>query len=539
MNSGFKVAVVGFAILAFGIAGLGCSGGPEGLDPAINPSQPVLSVPSEVAKGGLDRNAIELARFELYKVVSAEQVQLANQKPLVLHPTQEELRAIALQDKADRTVYPGPQLIGASFPVNAVVDLSGSESVARLAKPVSLPVGAIQGAADGGFVWTAVVRSEGAKAVRVRFAEMALPAGVELFVYNDLGEAYGPFVGTGPESSGDFLAPSVAGDTAFVQLRHQGAEKVDLTGARFVIAEVVHIDPAGMDLDSQGVATPKYAYGTMCYTGACIFNVNCYDTTRWSFLDTAKLGVAHIQFAKRRTYYMCSGGLLADSDPSTQIPYFLTANHCIGDQASASTLEFYFQYEASLCATTCGDPNQLGVKVPGGATLLKTSTVGDFSFMKMANPPPANSVFLGWNVTDISKTTNLLHRVSHPRGGPQAYSEHTVVVTPPTVCNSIPQGLFIYSHDSLNGTQGGSSGSPLLNDAGQVVGQEYGACGQNTSDDCATDQFSTVDGAMAKYFPNICQWIGTNCAPTCGAAGATCATNSGCCSGRCQHGSCR
>ena len=46
-------------------------------------------------------------------------------------------------------------------------------------------------------------------------------------------------------------------------------------------------------------------------------------------------------------------------------------------------------------------------------------------------------------------------------------------------------------------TEGGSSGSPVVNSSGQVVGQLSGGCGYNINDVCDEVQNRTVDGAFA------------------------------------------
>jgi hypothetical protein len=96
----------------------------------------------------------------------------------------------------------------------------------------------------------------------------------------------------------------------------------------------------------------------------------------------------------------------------------------------------------------------------------------------------------------------LLFRISHPAGAPQAYSEHFVDTTRPT-CTAWPRGERIYSSDTLGGTEGGSSGSPVVNGLGQVVGQLSGACGYNVYDACDSVLNATVDGAFAFYFPDV------------------------------------
>ena len=94
----------------------------------------------------------------------------------------------------------------------------------------------------------------------------------------------------------------------------------------------------------------------------------------------------------------------------------------------------------------------------------------------------------------------------HPAGSPQAYSEH-LVDTGRATCTTWPRGNWIYSSDTFGGTEGGSSGSPVLNSAGQVVGQLSGGCGFNVSDICDSVQNATVDGAFAAYFPDIAQFL--------------------------------
>ena len=99
-----------------------------------------------------------------------------------------------------------------------------------------------------------------------------------------------------------------------------------------------------------------------------------------------------------------------------------------------------------------------------------------------------------------------LYRISHPQGAPQSFSEH-VVDTNAGVCTSWPRGDRIYSRDVVGATEGGSSGSPVVNSAGQIVGQLSGACGTNLNDNCDADNNATVDGAFAAYFSSVEQFL--------------------------------
>jgi len=77
----------------------------------------------------------------------------------------------------------------------------------------------------------------------------------------------------------------------------------------------------------------------------------------------------------------------------------------------------------------------------------------------------------------------------------------------------VPRGQWIYSRTGSGGTEGGSSGSPVVNASSQVVGQLTGTCGYNTGDDCDHVQNATIDGALAYYWPSVQPFLDPNLAP--------------------------
>ena len=138
-----------------------------------------------------------------------------------------------------------------------------------------------------------------------------------------------------------------------------------------------------------------------------------------------------------------------------------------------------------------------------GSKVLATGKKGDFSLLELDQQPPAGSVLLGWSSSPIAFSNEaLLFRISHPGGAPQAYSAHEVDTSRPT-CTSWPRGERIYSTDLFGATEGGSSGSPVLNAGGQIVSQLSGACGFNVGDTCDSVRNATVDGALAHYFAKM------------------------------------
>jgi V8-like Glu-specific endopeptidase len=243
-------------------------------------------------------------------------------------------------------------------------------------------------------------------------------------------------------------------------------------------------------------------------TKPCSYNANCtVDAacgTEDAAVNVASDAVAHMLFVSGAYLYICSGGLVADSDTSTNIPYFLTANHCISKGSEAASLETFFFYRASSCQA-CPDP---GAASTTGASLVVSGRTGDFTLLRLSQPAPAGAAFLGWSTTAVANTNGTpLFRLSHPQGAPQAYSTH-VVDTSKVTCRSWPRGSWIYSRDLLGATEGGSSGSPVVNAAGQVVGQLTGGCGYNVTDVCDSASNATVDGAFAAYYSSVAPYLG-------------------------------
>jgi V8-like Glu-specific endopeptidase len=349
-------------------------------------------------------------------------------------------------------------------------------------------------ATAGGLVWSGAVTSPGATALRLHFTGFDLPKGSELYVYSRRGEAFGPYTGRGPNGNGELYTNTVVGDEIRVQLRAEGAgnERVGLRMAGVVVLGERFLQ-AALQLEERAFCA---------FNASCITNASCNAMP--AAITSARNGVAHLQFVVGGGTYICSGGLLNDTVAATTIPYFITANHCFSTQAQTNSLEAYFKFSTN-CGSACYNPDGVVPRMLGG-TLLRTNTQSDYTFLRLAGALPAGSTLLGWNSAAVANTAGTaLYRISHPKGAPQAYSRHSVNTTAGT-CGGWPRGRWIYSNDTLGATEGGSSGSPVMNVNGQVVGQLSGACGATPATPCDGDD-RTVDGAFANYYNNVRNWL--------------------------------
>lgn len=432
-------------------------------------------------------------------------------------------------------------LVGVSRSLGKSLDFSSARALGK--RTASLGLGAARGTGDGGFVWTAAVKVPGATALRLHLTGVDLPAGAEIYVYNRAGGAYGPYKGRGPLGDGDLHTNTVFGDELLVQVHSPaGAERaprftvkeVGVMGARFAIPRY-GVRGAFDPNDVEAIAKAS----NLCSGNAdCIVNAACQSTAP---VNNAKDAIAGILYQSGASFYICTGGLIADSVTTSVIPYFLTANHCVSSSGEASSVETYFDYATTCSSPNCTQPyNNAGETV--GATIKATSSNTDVTLLQLSSTPTTPdgvATYLGWLSTPVATVNNTgLYRISHPSGSPQAYTEGVVDTSKPT-CRGLARGNFIYSRDTVGGTEGGSSGAPVVNSAGQVVGQLFGACGTNLNNVCDAQNNGTVDGAFAVSFSLLSPFLNPGSGGTCGAVGTSCTSNSQCCSNNCKGKTCR
>lgn len=422
------------------------------------------------ALGVYDAAAAEQQQAALSQWLVSQQASKALQQPLTVSVTAEDM--IVMDDGSLPNAAASKMLVGVTKHLGAFVDLEISE------------VGATVATKKGMRIWTGAVQSRGASALRLHFTDFALPRGAELYIYNEHGEAFGPYTDEGLNGDGDFWSHTITGETTLIQVRTPAGAGDGF----FTIAEVGHF----------GSNFAYAQYRQRVETKAlCSYNASCVQANNGT--DDS---IAHYSFVQRPYVYICTGGLIADEGQSGT-PYFLTANHCVSRSKAARTVETYFFYTTSN--GSCSGPV---AQHTVGSSVVATNKTGDFTLLELNGSAPSGAAFLGWTTDEVAFSNGYnLHRVSHPAGAPQAYSEHSVDTGTGT-CGSWPRGSWIYSEDTYGATEGGSSGSPVVNSQDLVVGQLSGACGTNLNDVCDSVRNATVDGAFASYYSQVAPFLG-------------------------------
>jgi V8-like Glu-specific endopeptidase len=542
--------ILGIAVMLVAMVLLGV-GPSTGAGPGSNSHK---SVPGETLVGGVTAEEYAAQMANLHGWLMKEIPAGVLDRAVVVSLTEQERGDLSKRQESKE----GPAVVGRTKPISEMVHFTAQDSTLLSANPRQVGHGTLQATPDGGFVWAMALESAGAGAIRIHIGGLNLPTDADLYFFSPEGQAFGPYSGKGPNGDGHFWTNSVFGSKGVVQLRYYGPNATeDLKGTSFTISEVGHIGPRF----SQGLIAATESFCS--FNVPCIENASCHNGTP---ADPAKSAVALMQWISGQFIYTCTGSLIADSDSGSQIPYFMTANHCLSSNSVASNLETYFQFSISCGSTNCPAQTNPGGIQRLGASVKATGTGGDFTLLQLSQTPPSGSTFLGWNNVAIANTNNAaLYRVSHPAWAPQAYSAGAVSTTAPT-CTGWPRGERIYSRTTTGGTEGGSSGSPVVNSSSQFVGQLSGACGTNVNNACDQTNNATVDGAFAFYYSSVAPFLASTCVPStevcndgldndcdgftdcadsnctgspscssgCGQVGASCTVNSDCCGNKCK-----
>jgi lysyl endopeptidase len=399
-----------------------------------------------------------------------------------------------------------PVQIGFARPLPTVRKVQLTAALLQSEKIAAVAGGFAAASLQGNLVWSTHVGVADADRLRLRLTDLDLPADTRLWVWG-LGEepqAFGLEL-AGPD--GDLWTPSVGGESIYLEIEVPAGA---LAGkpARFQLREVAQ--SFRLDTLSGGLDSAPSALDT-----GCLDDATCSSAGTLASIDLVRRAIAYLQFIDGGSQFLCSGGLVNDTVAATNVPYLLTANHCFDNQAAASTLEAFWNYRTASC--NGATPNLSGLPKSNGATLLASNSSSDFTFVRL-NSIPANRGFLGWNSTAAANNTPLF-RISHPLGGPQSFSRAAVRTSGVPTCTGVPRPRFLYSQVNDGATFGGSSGAPVLNSSGQIVGQLTGGCGNNAAEGCDYSN-SEIDGAFSNTFSALSSFL-SPVAAACTANGTT------------------
>lgn len=206
-------------------------------------------------------------------------------------------------------------------------------------------------------------------------------------------------------------------------------------------------------------------------SGGCLANNNvlCFGNG-WEFERNAVCLLVS-QSGER----FCTGSMINNSC-NNNVPYVLSANHCLPAGGNVGQWRFIFQYWSPACNPSQDDPNYIQFY---GSTIRANATPSDFLLLQLNQiPEPTSGItYLGWDRTINSAAGGA--SIHHPSGDVMKISTFNSAV------QRVDNYVFADGKKAVgsqhwivswsNGvTEDGSSGAPLLNQSNKIVGQLSG-----------------------------------------------------------------
>jgi|GEM_PF-1131918 len=325
---------------------------------------------------------------------------------------------------------------------------------------------------DGSTRWRMLIQSPGATALRLHFANFSLPSG-SLWIYpsgvnHSIPAILGPYENQGPNGDGDFYSGTIFADTAILEVASPNEPSLNLDRLIHIYSEATAestpraISPA-LRRNAPQVGT---AAATVISAAPCEVDATCYP----QYNNLAAATLLYTFQSDDGFSYVCNGAMINTRSQSLR-PYVATANHCISSDSEARTVEAYFNYASRTCNQT-PVMREDAFRVSGARFMAGGGwNAGDFALLLLNGNPPQGTPFLGWNASDMPFNTNFIG-LHYPRGSWRriAIGSRTQDQNQRIEGELAPSGFYYQLAYSLGLTEVGSSGSPILNESGQIFG---------------------------------------------------------------------
>ncbi len=358
--------------------------------------------------------------------------------------------------------------------------------------------GTWQTLANGDRIWRLKIYAEDALALALHYSCLYIPDGGELFLYNDLkNHVIGKF-----QSDRNFNNPithtqMIQGETTWLEYYCPASVTEDPI---IQIAKVVYVFRGVEDFIAPFIAEANDKDNQLnTKADPCQIDVACSpENVGWGEqIDAA----VHYTIISGNSMGVCSASLLNNTSQDCT-PYILSAHHC-GENAAGTNLNgytWYWNYQKSSC-----QPNSNGSNPSkGNQTMINGLVKSSSGSGTLNNPFPANQVagsdyylvelnssiptsynafYAGWNAGTSAATSGV--SVHHPAGSAKKISTYTSPLSSATYNGGASAAHWrVYWSSTANGhgvTEGGSSGSPIFDQNGRVVGQLSGGSSYCTS----------------------------------------------------------
>ena len=383
----------------------------------------------------------------------------------------------------------------------------------RLSVPIKLDLnlknsGRWQALPNGDRLWQLHIEAKDAKFLILIYDQFYIPEGAKLFMYSpEHKQILGAYTHINNKASGKFLTGEIYGDKAI--LEYYEPESQIGNG----IIKISRLEYGYKQLYST-TEPHKIRKDFPNVSGECHKNINCEIGADW---QNPKRGVVRIMTVSNEGCGWCSGSLINNTAFDSKA-YILSAFHCQEKgQVDFDLWRFDFQYEMPDCESDNLYPQSQSIV---GAVKRAKRGRSDFLLLELTThiPNTYQPYFNGWNRIDNPRISDGAVSIHHPQGDVKKISVERDRIFTTKYSKRFPRRNEHYYHISnwnQGTTEGGSSGAPLFNTRGQIVGQLRGggsACSGN-SDNGASDWFgkfsSSWDGGNGPD-ERLREWLDPN-----------------------------
>lgn len=321
---------------------------------------------------------------------------------------------------------------------------------------------------NGGKIWQATIKSPEAMNLSVNFDDFFLPAGSRLQLFNnDRTDLTSTFTSKQNREEGQLGTWFVEDDIIWIEYYQPPRTQVS---PRLNITSVIHGYRMGR------INTMLNGQRGFDGSGDCNYDVNCpigndFDQKK----NLIKKAVALLNLGNG---HLCSAALINNA-LNDKTPYLLTANHCLDNSnPELWTVRFNWVSPTPVCGTGENSGDLQTNFTVSGATLKAKNSLSDFALVELFDPIPESwdVVFAGWDNSDANPLFEV--GIHHPNG------DIMKICRDDSGAEKIDaNGTKVWligggAHGSGNGweigtTESGSSGSPLFNEHGKIIGQLY------------------------------------------------------------------